>query len=200
MKSIPLFRSSPDRPRMAFLFLLAALLLPQLLHAQGFGSRNGRNHPELDWKVAETSHFEIVYPARLAGIEAKAAPIAEASYAALAANLEVSFGDKIRIYLSDEDAISNGFAVPLGNGYTCIWVHVNDYADTWTGGEKWLRKVIAHELAHIFHFQATRTGIGLLQYLVGDPTPSFLHRGTGPVRDREMGFAARGPLAAARGL
>lgn len=157
--------------------LLCLLLLPEWLSAQGFSSRNGRNHPELEWKVAETDHFEIIYPARLAGIEAKAAPIAEASYAAISANLEVEFDNKIPIYLSDEDAISNGFAVPLGSGYTCIWVNVNDYADTWTGEAKWLRKVIAHELAHIFHFQATRTGIGLLQYLVGDPTPSFFTEG-----------------------
>ena len=36
---------------------------------QGFNSMSGRNHPELDWQVAETEHFRIMYPARIAGIE-----------------------------------------------------------------------------------------------------------------------------------
>ena len=122
--------------------------------AQGFNAFSGRNHPELQWQVAETDNFRIMYPARLEGIEAEAAAIAEASYETLAANLNVTFEDPIRIYLSDEDEIVNGFAVPLGNGYTNIWVHVNAYADSFTGEHKWLRKVIAHELGHIFHYRA----------------------------------------------
>lgn len=176
-RSLTSCRPSPGFAICALLGLLLFLLLPEWLQAQVFNTRNGRNHPELEWKVAETDHFKIIYPARLAGIEAKAAPIAEESYDALSSNLEVEFDKKIPIYLSDEDAISNGFAVPLGTGYTCIWVHVNDYADTWTGEVKWLRKVVSHELAHIFHFQATRTDLGLLQYLIGDPLPSFFTEG-----------------------
>lgn len=41
----------------ALLGLLLFLLLPEWLQAQGFNTRNGRNHPELEWKVAETDHF-----------------------------------------------------------------------------------------------------------------------------------------------
>jgi len=145
--------------------------------AQGFSMLNGRNHPELDWQVAETAHFKIMYPQRLAGIEVEAAPIAEASYEALAANLGVTFEEKIRIYLSDEDEIDNGFAVPLGNGYTNIWVRQNDWAATWTGREKWLRKVIAHELAHIFHYRAVAVKPYLLNITLGNPLPSFWTEG-----------------------
>lgn len=132
----------------------AALLfsIPHLLQAQGFNSANGRNHPELNWRAAETRHFQIMYPGHLEGIENEAAAIAEETYKALSENLEVTFKQKIRIYLSDEDEIANGFAVPIENAYTDIWVNVNDYADSFTGQEKWLRKVIAHELAHIFSF------------------------------------------------
>ena len=157
--------------------LLPLVFFCEDLTAQGFNSFNDRNHPWIDWQVAETDHFEIIYPAHLAGIEAKAASIAEESYRVLSANTGVEFDAKIRIYLSDEDEINNGFAVPIGNGYTNIWVGVNDYAELWTGREKWLRKVIAHELAHIFHFEATRTGLGLLNYVVGDPTPPFWAEG-----------------------
>lgn len=162
---------------MRIFLLLILILLPTLLPAQGFNSRNGRNHPELKWQAAETEHFRIMYPARLSGIENRAAPIAEASYRALSKNLEVNFEDKIRIYLSDEDEISNGFAVPVGDGYTDIWVNTNEYADNFTGSEKWLRKVIAHELAHIFHFKAVKSNLGFFQFLFGNPLPGFWMEG-----------------------
>jgi hypothetical protein len=136
---------------------VVALFAAQSAVAQGFVSVNGRNHPELEWLVAETEHFRIVYPSHIAGVEIEAASIAETTYATLSANLGVSFSDKIRIYLSDEDEIVNGFAVPIGAGHTNIWVHLNDTAALWTGREKWLRKVVAHELAHIFHYRAVRS-------------------------------------------
>ena len=152
-----------------FLATFIALVFSSDLIAQGFNANNGRNHPEIRWQVAETEHFEIMYPERLAGIEAKVAAIAEESYAAMSKNLEVEFSKKIRIYLSDEDEINNGFAVPIGKGYTNIWVGTNDYAEIWTGNEKWLRKVVAHELGHIFHFKATWTNLGLWNFVVGNP-------------------------------
>lgn len=145
--------------------------------AQGFNTFNGRNHPELDWQVARTAHFEIMVPARLAGVEAEIAPIAEASYDALAANLDVTFDRRIRIYVSDEDEIGNGFAVPLGDAYTAIWVRHNAIMGSWTGRASWLRRVVAHELAHIFHYEATRSNLGLLSRVFGNPTPRFWTEG-----------------------
>lgn len=139
--------------------IAVAILAAHTGYAQGFLSVNGRNHPEIEWLVAETEHFRIAYPAHIAGVEVKAASIAEETYDALSANLGVSFEDKIRIYLSDEDEIVNGFAFPIGAGHTNIWVHLNDVAAFWTGREKWLRKVVAHELAHIFHYRAVRSAI-----------------------------------------
>lgn len=153
------------------LVLFATLLVADDVVAQGFRSFSERNRPEITWLTAETPRFIIVYPQHLAGIEDEAASIAEASYDALSANLGVEFDRKIRIYLSDEDEITNGFAVPIGEGFTNIWVHLNDVAEGWTGPEKWLRKVIAHELAHIFHFRAVESNMGLLQNLVANPLP-----------------------------
>jgi Tol biopolymer transport system component len=161
-------------------FALPLLLLAFVAHgahAQGFNTLSGRNHPELDWRQAETKHFEIMYPERLAGIDAKVAAIAETTYDSLAANLNTSFEDDIRIYLTDADEVGNGFAAPIGNGYTGIWVNANDVATNWTGRVKWLRKVLAHELAHIFHYQAVYTSWGLLDNFFGDPTPRFWTEG-----------------------
>ena len=184
----PLPRSSMHVPfPPARLAALAALLLTLAASAPaaqvGFGAFNGRNHPELDWQVAATEHFEIIYPARLAGIEAQAAAVAEESYRALTANLSadsaaLAFDDPIRIYLSDEDEIANGLAYNVGSsGFTTVWVHVNDTAEIWTGDVKWLRKVLAHEIAHIVHYRAVRSNLGLLGVFFGEPLPSFWAEG-----------------------
>ena len=173
-------RFLPNMRRRLFLFavfLLGALLSAAGAAAQGFSTFSGRNHPELRWQVAETEHFEIMYPQRLAGIEVEAAPLAEATYDALSRNLGVAFDDKIRIYLSDEDEIANGFASPIAGGYTDIWVHTNSAAAVFTGREKWLRKVLAHELTHLFHFRAVAARPFWLGYLFGNPTPRFWTEG-----------------------
>ncbi len=162
---------------MRFLALAALLLVPHALAAQGFRTFNERNHPEIDWRVAATEHFEIVYPERLEGIEEEAAAVAEETYAALAENLDVTFDRPIRVYLSDEDEIANGFAFSVGAGFTNIWVHVNESAEIWTGDVKWLRKVMSHEIAHIFHYRAIRSPVGLLQNVFANPIPSFWAEG-----------------------
>jgi Tol biopolymer transport system component len=122
-----------------------------------------------------TEHFEIIYPSTLSGIENQAAAIAESTYSVLSSNIGVSFDRPLRIYLSDRDEITNGYAVPLRN--TFIWADINEYMDVFTDQDKWLRKVISHELAHQFHFEAIRSNIGLLDYLFNDPMPSFWAEG-----------------------
>lgn len=170
--------------RFFYIFLMSIFVAPNL-YSQGFNVFNDRNHPYLDWQVAETEHFEIIYPNRISGIEAKAAAIAEESYRALSKNLDVEFENRIRVYLADMDEIKNGFANPIGQGYTMIWVNLNDYTARTTGQAKWLRHVIAHELGHIFHFKATWTNMGLLQYLFGNPTPMFWTEGIAQYQTEE---------------
>lgn len=160
-----------------YLIFILFLLISIDAIAQGFNSSNGRNHPYLNWQVAETEHFEIIYPDHLEELVPLLAAISEESYSALSQNLEVVLTKRIRLYFSDEDEISNGFANPIGKGYSMMWVNVNDYAEIWTGNEKWLRKLIAHELAHIFHFNAVWTNMGLLQYAFSNPLPRFWAEG-----------------------
>ncbi len=164
---------------------LLLYLLPSLAAGQGFSAFNGRNHPYLKWMESETEHFKIIYPDRISGIEVKAASIAEETYETLSKNLNIQFGEKIRIYFSDTDEIANGFAVPVGEGHTNIWVNLNDYIEDWTGDVKWLRKVLAHEIVHIFHFKAVRSGLGLWQFIVADPLPSFFAEGLAQYQTEE---------------
>ncbi|MEM1055696.1 MAG: hypothetical protein AAGI52_09215 [Bacteroidota bacterium] len=174
-------RSLPLLARLALLAVvaLASLASPVLAQTPGFAVFNNRNHPEIDWQVATTEHFEIMYPAHLAGIEEQAAAVAEETFAALQANLgPVDFPDPIRVYLSDEDEIANGIAYESSRvGVTTIWVHVNSIATIWTGEVKWLRKVMAHEIAHIFHYRKVRSNIGTAQNLLADALPSVWAEG-----------------------
>ena len=156
-------------------FILLAAAPPAA--GQGFSTFNGRNHPEHNWQYVESEHFRIMFPQEIQGVEQLAAQIAEETYDALSANLDVSFTNKIRIYLSNEDEITNGFAVPLQAGHTNIWVHINDALSSWTGEEKWMRKVISHELAHIFHYKAIRSNIHPLDFAISEPLPSFWAEG-----------------------
>ncbi|MBN1352900.1 PD40 domain-containing protein [candidate division KSB1 bacterium] len=152
-----------------YLVLFFAGLLCGPAHAQfGFQLFNQRNHPELKWEVIETEHFKIIYHQWLEQTASQAAAIAEASYGPITANLEFHPSSKVPIYISDQDEIANGY--DLGSSYIAIWVNVNHYLDWSTGEDKWLRKVIAHELVHYIHFSAIRTWLGFLgEGLSGTP-------------------------------
>jgi len=163
--------------RLSLCSLLLLCVAPLVAQGQSFSTATGRNHPEIDWQVATTENFEIVHPARLDSLAAVAAPIAETTYDTLSANLDTTFTDRIRVYLSDQDAIVNGFAVPFENGYTDIWVNTNDWAHSFTGSKTWLRVVLSHELTHIFHYRTTRSPLGTLAYVFGRPFPRFWTEG-----------------------
>ncbi|MDX1586699.1 MAG: hypothetical protein R3222_08140, partial [Balneolaceae bacterium] len=57
--------------------------------------------------------------------------------------------------------------------------------EVFTGNEKWLRKVIAHELAHIFHYKAVKGNAGFLQFLLGNPLPRFWTEGLAQYQTEE---------------
>lgn len=154
--------------RSLFIFI-ALLFISEDVSAQGFNVFNNRNHPELNWQVSETEHFKIIYPDRIKGIEVLAGTIAEETYDALSENMGVTFTQKVRLYLSDEDEIENGFANPIGGGYSMMWVNIHGFRAGRNGSVKWLRHVISHELGHIFHYKAVESNIGMLQYIIATP-------------------------------
>lgn len=155
-------------------FLLIVLLFRSVSGQIGFNLFNQRNHPELQWQVLETSHFQIIYHQRLERIAVRATEIAEACYQTISANLGHVPDAKIPIYLSDQDEISNGFDV--SNRYIVIWVNANSYIDFTTGPDKWLRKVIAHELVHFFHFSQISTWTGFFGHAFTQ-TPTWFIEG-----------------------
>ena len=139
--------------------LLLITLSQGLPKSNFFSMYNGRNHPELNWQVLETEHIRIIFHQGLKDEAREAAKIAETSYGPITQNLKHEPPGKIPIYISDQDDITNGFAV--ANRFIAIWVNVNDYIGWTTGPDKWLRMVIAHEMVHYVHFSAINTWLGL---------------------------------------
>lgn len=170
------------RLRLFAILFLAVTIAPQpRLQAQPLGLGNDRSHPELRWMEFQTEHFILVYPHHLYETAVRAATVAEQVYEPITRDLETPLPYKTSILLSDEDEIVNGFAYP---GKMFLWVHQNDFAHRFSGNDKWLRKVVAHEFQHNVWFEAAMDWTGLFG-LVG--TPSWFIEGLAEYHTEEWG-------------
>ena len=159
------------------ILILLVLSVPAKLNAQAFSTFNSRNHPEIEWLESETPHFRIIYGKHLEKWIPEAVAVAESTYVTISASLNVEFDRKIKIYFSNEDEIVNGAASPFFDSYTYIWLGLNDSPDFFTGDKKWIRTVLAHELAHLFHMEAVKSNMGIWGLLIGDGIPRDLTEG-----------------------
>lgn len=121
---------------------------------------NQRTHPELKWQTIETEHFNIHFHQGIENIARKGADIAEQAYQPIMDQLELADFGKTDIVFSAEDEIMNGFAMPSDQIF--IWVSQNDVAGHFSGSDKWLEMVVAHEFQHVAQFQAHRTWAGIV--------------------------------------
>ena len=124
-----------------------------VVNAAGTWMWNNRTHGELKWTTIETEHFNIHYHQNLDKIAIQGASIAEQIRPTLMKQMGLEFLPTLDIIFTAEDEVLNGFAVPAN--YTIIWVDQNDAA-IWTGDEKWLRTVLAHELQHLVYFNTVK--------------------------------------------
>jgi Tol biopolymer transport system component len=146
--------------------LILLLLFTTILWAQGTWTWSGRVHPELKWYTLETTHFNIHYHQGIEELAKRGASIAEQVWPTLLKQMKLDTIPKIDLTFTAEDEITNGYA--LWTNMSFIWVDQNDVA-VWLEDEKWLYQVVAHELQHIFLFNATKTWL---------PEPwSFLYSG-----------------------
>ncbi len=132
-------------------FSLGLIFLMAFAQCFAFGAfnlLNGRNHPELKWQEISSPHVTIIYHTPLDSIAQQALQISENAYESLAKSYGINPSKKILIYISDQDNIANG--VTVFTEYIFIWVNQNDYLKYFTGNDKWLRKVLSHELSHWF--------------------------------------------------
>ena len=133
--------------------ILIGFMMSAVVNAAGTWMWNNRTHGELKWTTIETEHFNIHYHQNLDKIALQGASIAEQIRPTLMKQMGLESLPTLDIIFTAEDEVLNGFAVPAN--YTIIWVDQNDAA-LWTGDEKWLRTVLAHELQHLVYFNTVK--------------------------------------------
>ena len=135
------------------IFIIYFLLSLLSLRATGAWMVNQRTHGEIKWKTLRTENFDIHYYDKIEKIALRGASIAEQIRPTLMKQMGLDNLDRLSIAFTEEDEILNGFAVPAN--YTIIWIDQNDAA-LWSGDEKWLRTVLAHELQHLVFFNTIK--------------------------------------------
>lgn len=115
---------------------------------QSYSFLNQRSHSELDWKFIESQNIKIIFHDPFYEEAKEALAVGEESFKKLSKSYDYYPQQKIKIYISDQDDIVNGYS--FLNDHIAIWINQNDYLKIFTGKEKWLRKVISHEMSHHF--------------------------------------------------
>lgn len=119
--------------------------------------------PSGSWRTLHTSHFRIHFRPAYRGVAALAANEAERAWGLLATELLPPRGT-IDLTLSDDADIANGYATPVpSNRMTALLTPPGDEPSL-QHYDSWLRIVIVHEMAHLFHLDRTR---GLWRVLQG---------------------------------
>jgi len=112
-----------------------------------------QNHPELNWQIFETDHFQIIFHQGIETIANEVAHIAEQVYNPITKDLGIEPLRKTPIVVTDYLDYSNGLATPLGHHIT-LWTQ--SYTKYTTGRLKWLQALVAHEFTHMVNFWAFR--------------------------------------------
>ena len=130
--------------------ILLLLLTVFAFNLSGFTMLNQRSHPELDWKQLETENIIIVYHQPFRETALQTAAIAEETFNKLSKSYKIKLNKKIKIYISDQDDIVNGYT--FLTDHIVLWISQNDFIHIFTGKEKWIRKVVSHEMSHFFMY------------------------------------------------
>ncbi len=162
-----------ERKIMRTKLLLVLIILSTNLYPYFF--MNQRNHPEIDWKQIKSKNIEVVYHNPLLEEAKEAMKISEATYASLVKTYSLELDKKIKIFITNQDKITNGYSA--AGKYIAIWVNVNDYVNIFTGREKWMRKVLAHEISHHFVFCSVKSWIDIFFPVSSLSFPSDFNEG-----------------------
>ena len=133
----------------------AAAALCAILASAPTAPLKAQAHPGGRWSTLETPHFRVhVRPAQ-DSLGVRVAAEAEAAYAALAARLPEPRG-RIDVVVSDQMDFANGFTTVFPSPCIVLYPYppVSDLA--LQRYDRWLRLLVTHELAHVFHLDLAR--------------------------------------------
>ncbi|MBP7902117.1 MAG: PD40 domain-containing protein [Spirochaetes bacterium] len=103
------------------------------------------------YKYIETDHFKIIYEDNLYIYAARLAVIAEQHYFPLTDSQKWIPYSKIKIVVTDDMDISNGYATPSPDNIIRIYLKSPQPSDTIGNMNNWLESVFVHEFTHILN-------------------------------------------------
>ncbi len=114
------------------------------------------------WRTLENSHFQLVYPPELEAEAPRVLAQAEAEYARLAQLFGSEPHSRIDLILADESDDANGYATMYPSARLGLVLAPPDDPPELADLEDWTRRLLAHELTHVFQFETTH---GLPRFL-----------------------------------
>lgn len=111
------------------------------------------------WSTLESTHFRVTYTRGLEPLARHAAAAAERARAALLDYVGRAPDGRIDIMLSDNIDVSSGTATPFPSNRIHIYARPPVEVAELNYVHDWIELVVAHELAHSFHLDAT-SGFG----------------------------------------
>ncbi len=142
---------SQRRPGRKGLSLLAALALA----AVAGGRVGGQIPPDEQWRSLRTPHFRVTYPVHLPDLGRRAGERAERAYEALSDAFLEGAGGTIELIVTDHEDTSNGFASVAPRRQITIYARPPMDGFDLSYFDDWIELVVTHELAHVFHLDAT---------------------------------------------
>ena len=118
------------------------------------------NHPDLDWYVIHTEHFNVFYPVSKVGPEEnryyvngedvarKTAMVCEEMYAPTCSQYDLYIEETVNVVLLEQTDDLAGFTVPNYDWIVISGRH-DDFLWRWRGHGDWIRDVMYHEYAHV---------------------------------------------------
>ncbi|MBL0938140.1 MAG: PD40 domain-containing protein [Gemmatimonadaceae bacterium] len=106
-------------------------------------------------RTIETPHLRVHYPAALDSLARVAAQHGESAWQQLSASLAAPRG-RVDMLLLDNTDVSNGFAQVFPSNRVVIYAVPPVASRELRFHDDWLRLVITHELAHVFHIDRAR--------------------------------------------
>jgi Tol biopolymer transport system component len=144
-----IFRNSP---RLFHRILLVSCLATATASAQPVVEYN---HPELQWRTIETTHFAVHFHQGEERTARKVADVAERVYGPVTELYGYVPDTKIHFIVRDHEDDSNGAAFYYDNKIE-VWAAAMDFA--LRGTHAWIEDVVTHEFSHMISLGAARKG------------------------------------------
>ena len=122
--------------------------------------------PSGEWRTLHTTHFRVHFRPAFVGVARQAANEAERAWALLATELPAPRGI-VDLTLSDDADIANGYAAQVPSNRITVLLTTGAGELALQRFDSWLRGVIVHELAHVFHLDRAHRWWGALQTVFG---------------------------------